>query len=91
LGPGFYSSRRAEVQYGIARLQVAVRLLNPLGPLDSLDADGVIGNLMEQFRVDYMRQAMLAEGYDGLVVRFAPGDEWAIAFHNEQVRIVVER
>jgi hypothetical protein len=90
-GQGFYSAIKPDSAYGEASLTVAVRLTHPWIVRDTIRAVEELELLMEKHGVQDRRSALLREGYNGVVVYFGPEDLWAVAFHNEQVRIVLER
>jgi len=89
-GRGFYSSLVPDVRYGDARLQVAVRLIHPLVIDDTVDSDEITDRLLRRAGTDDMRAAVLAAGYDGVVVHFGQSDMWVVAYFDHQVRVIVE-
>ncbi len=88
-GQGFYCCNYSEPQYGEAIVPVAVRLIHPLVLPDSVRGAAVMEALLQQAGTDDMRTAVLAAGYDGLVIHFPHGQFWVVAYHNEQVRVVL--
>ena len=47
-----------------------------------------IDALLAQAETNDVRNVLMAEGYDGVVVHWAPGDTWVVAYLNEQVKVV---
>lgn len=71
---------------------MAVRLRNPLIVRDRLAAAEWMDALLRAAPdLQDIRAAILAQGYDGVVVEFAPGDAWVVAFRDDQVKLVRER
>ena len=87
-GRGFYSSTRPQPEFGTASVSVAVRLVNPLGPLPLLDIEDAILALQMEFGTVDIREVLLEAGYDGVIVRWGPGDDEVVACHDEQVKVV---
>jgi hypothetical protein len=90
-GQGFYSATIPDLRFGPATVRVAVRLMRPLVVRDTIDAAELLERLLEQADVDDVRIALLNAGYDGVVVDFGGGDLEVVAYHNSQVKVVVER
>ncbi len=89
-GHGFYTSNRADYQYGDTVVGVAVRVRRPLMIEDAvLDA-----HLVDDLRTAHpglsTDQAIRAAGYDGVVVKYFGGEFWVIVFDEAQVRILEE-
>jgi hypothetical protein len=89
-GQGFYSSTLPDRQYGGVSVRVAVRLVRPLVIHDTVRDSELLDELMVRTSAPTYRDAVLAAGYDGLVLHFGPGDTWVVAFMDEQVKVVVE-
>jgi hypothetical protein len=87
-GRGIYSSTIPDWQYGDTQVRVAVRLLNPLVITDALDGAALIDALLTGAATDDVREAVQAAGHDGVVIHFAPGDLWVVAYRDDQVRVV---
>ncbi len=69
---------------------MAVRLRRPLEVYDAVRAGAFVDELLRRMQTESVRDALLAEGYDGVVVHFGPGDFWVVAYFGEQVRVVLE-
>lgn len=89
-GQGFYTSTRPRFEYGEASVRVAVRLRRPLIALDQIDAQEYIDALLARASGDDIRAVLRAVGHDGVVIHWDSGETWAIAFENDQVRVVRE-
>ena len=89
-GQAFYSGTRPDPQYGDATVRVAVRLQHPLILNDVVRDIELVEELRARTHADNIRDAVLAAGYDGVVVHFGPGDMWVVAYRNDQVKVVVE-
>ncbi len=87
-GQGFYSSTIPDRQYGDVSVRVAVRLRQPLSIRDAIDGQDVLDELRGRAETDDARVAVLAAGFDGVLVHYGPGDVWVVAYHDEQVKVV---
>jgi hypothetical protein len=95
-GRGFYLSTRPLKRYGLAEVRAAVDFRNPLDlDLDDLDL------LMKDWGVDpaepdLVRDAILAHGYDGLILRRADLDhrnqfvDFIVVLLIKTIRIIVD-
>jgi hypothetical protein len=88
-GQGFYSSTIPETQFGEAVVEVAVRLLQPLRLHDTVRGAEIIDELLARTGADDIRAAVLADGYDGVLIPFGDQRVWVVAYHDEQVLVVV--
>ena len=98
-GQGFYTASDVSQRPGDVDLAVAVRLRHPLvGHADDIDIEidalvrrlaGTRGRLTPTVAAQ-VRQVLLAEGYDGLVVRDAEGEgiDYVIALESSSVKVV---
>ena len=98
-GQGFYTATDVSQRPGDADLQVAVWLLHPLIG-DAVDVDAEIDQVVRRLAgprgrltllmAARVRQVLLAEGYDGLVVHDAEGDgiDYVIALEAGSVKVV---
>ena len=75
-------------EYGDVTVRVALRLERPLEVDDMLEAAEQTDDLLLRFKTEDYREAMLAAGYDGLIIDDAPGGGWIIAYHTSHVRVV---
>jgi hypothetical protein len=89
-GEGFYSGTVPDDQYGEAQVYVAVRLVRPLVIHDTIRGAEILDELMERTGAEYPGQAILASGYDGVVIHFGQDDLWVVAYRNDQVKVVVK-
>lgn len=89
-GRAFYSGSRSDPQYGPVEVRVAVRLVRPLVIADAIRDVEVIEELVTRAGTDDIRVAVLAAGYDGVVVQYGLGDYWVVAYYPDQVKVVVE-
>jgi hypothetical protein len=87
-GRGFYSGTRMGPEYGDTSVRVAVRILYPFRVADHIAGQEEVDRLLAQEGSDDVRATLLRAGYDGVVVEWAPGDLWVVAYSNEQVRVV---
>jgi len=90
-GDGFYTSSRADPQYGDTPLSVAVRLLRPFVAEDSIEGQERIDEMLTAARSDNVRAVLMEAGYDGVIVHYPDGEMWAVAYDESQVRIVRDR
>jgi hypothetical protein len=90
-GFGFYSSTRPDPQYGDTEVRVAVRLVSPLVLPDTVSGAEGMDNLLAEAGTEDTRAALLAAGYDGVVLHLQHGEIWVVAYHPDQVKIVRER
>jgi hypothetical protein len=100
-GQGFYTSTEPDPFFDDVTVEVAIRLRAPLvGHLDAVEAymDCLTNRLnpedpsMTPALARRVRHVLLAEGYDGLVIRDAGGDgiDHGIAIVDGTVRVVVD-
>lgn len=87
-GQGFYSSTLPDLHYGDTIVRVAVRITRPWVMRDTLQAVEELESLMEDMRTSARRDALIAAGYDGVIVQYGPGDAWVVALHNDQIKVV---
>ena len=84
-GQGFYSSTIPDRQYGDVSLRVAVRLRQPLVVRDAIDGQDMLDALRGRAGTEDARKAVLAAGYDGVLIHCGPSDVWVVAYYDEQV------
>jgi hypothetical protein len=72
----------------IHRTSTAIRLRRPLIVADSIDGQDMLEELRERAGTEDARAAVLAAGYDGVLIHYGPGDFWVVAYHDEQVKVV---
>lgn len=89
-GQGFYTSTHPHHEYGEAGVRVAVRLRSPLVVLDQINAQEYIDALLAQAGGEDVRAVLQTAGHDGVVIHWQSGEVWAVAFENDQVRVVWE-
>lgn len=89
-GRGFYSTTRPDPHYGMTLVHVAVRLMRPLELPDTITAAEVMDDLSARIGGGEFRDAVIAAGYDGVVLHVNPDETWVIAYHSEQVKVIVE-
>jgi hypothetical protein len=87
-GQGFYSSSIPDPRFGEIDIRVAVRLQRPLIVPDAIDSAEIVEDIRASTEEDDVRQAILAAGYDGVLVHYGPGDFWAVAYWDHQVKVV---
>ena len=97
-GQGFYSATVSDEFYGDAEVTVAVRIRRPLlGDLTSVsdELDRLARRYSRSGRItppvaERIRLALLAEGYDGIVVYDAGGDDvdYVVALDADTVKVV---
>ncbi len=91
-GRGFYTTTRPDPQYGETGVRVAVRLTRPFVADDPIDGQERVDALLVEAGSDDIRAVLMAAGFDGVIVHRSWRNEmWAIAYTEEQVKIVVER
>lgn len=90
-GQGFYSSTLDTPEYGEAVVRVAVKLTRPLVIRDTIAGAELLDELLLRAQTQDFRAAIVAAGYDGVIVHWGPKDQWVVAFSAEQVRIVKEQ
>jgi hypothetical protein len=90
-GFGFYASTRGDPQYGEAEVRVAIRLDRPLILPDSIRGAEVIDDLLRRTGAEDTRAAVLAAGYDGVLLHLDRSETWVVAYHGHQVRVVMGR
>ncbi len=100
-GQGFYTTTEPDEFYGGAEVTIAVRSLSPLvGSMEEVDAivdrlvrrhDPRRGELSPRVAAA-VRRDLLANGYDGLVVRDGDGDgnDLISALRDDIVRVVID-
>ena len=81
--------RVQDPRYGTAEVRVAVRLTRPLVIEDSVRDAGVLEDLTRRAGTEDFRDAILAAGFDGVVVHYGE-QRLVVAFHSEQVKVVLE-
>ena len=89
-GWGFYTSTRPLPEYGEAGVRVAIRLRNPLVVHDQIMAQEEIDEMLARSGSEDVRAVLLAAGYDGVIVHWESGELWAVAFDDEQVKVIQE-
>ncbi len=90
-GQGFYSSTLPHPEYGTVGIRVAVRLTGPLIIRDSLAGPSLVQDSMQSALTESIRDAILFAGDDEVVIDFGPGDQWVVAFMDEQVKVIESR
>jgi hypothetical protein len=90
-GYGFYASTRGDRQYGEEEVRVAIRLAHPLILPDTIGGAEIIDDLLGQSGAEDTRAAVLAAGYDGVLLHLDRSETWVVAYHGHQVRVVMGR
>jgi hypothetical protein len=88
-GQWFYTTTRPHPRYGEAYVPVAVRLMHPLVLPDTVQGAEIMDELAARIGTDEPRDAVLAAGFDGVVLHLDPDEVWMIAYRNDRVRVVV--
>src|SRR5581483_8148440 len=88
-GQGFYSCTISDPAYGTAEVMVAIRLQRPLVIQDSIRDAAILEDLTTRAGTDDFREAVLAAGFYGVMVHFGGNRWWVVAYHGEQVKVVL--
>jgi hypothetical protein len=89
-GQGLYTSTRPLPEYGEVGVRVAIRLQNPLVVYDQVLAQEEIDEMLARAESKDVRAVLLAAGYDGVIVHWESGELWAVAFDDEQLKVIQE-